>query len=56
LEVHVNDRFAVSTWVLPWFEASRSISFLVLGASTGDVGFGDVEIWEGLYDAWPLRT
>ena len=55
VEVHVNDRFAVSTWVFPWYAVSRNISFLVQGAGSGDVTFGEVDVWVGLYDAWPER-
>jgi beta-fructofuranosidase len=52
VEVHVNNRFALSTWIWSWYEDSRDIRFLVEG---GEVGFGDVTIWEGLVDAWPQR-
>jgi len=55
VEVHVNDRFSISTWIFPWYDVSRNISFLVKDAGAGDVTFGDVDIWEGLYDAWPER-
>ena len=53
VEVHVNDRFALSTWVWSWYEDSRNIRFIVEG---GEVEFGDVTIWEGLVDAWPQRN
>ncbi|KAF2631338.1 glycoside hydrolase family 32 protein [Macroventuria anomochaeta] len=53
VEVHVNDRFALSTWVWSWYEDSRNIRIIVEG---GDVEFGDVTIWEGLVDAWPERN
>ncbi|KAJ8114553.1 hypothetical protein OPT61_g3597 [Boeremia exigua] len=53
VEVHVNDRFALSTWVWSWYEDSRNIRFLVEG---GEVEFGEVTIWEGLVDAWPKRN
>ncbi|KAJ4316120.1 hypothetical protein N0V94_005608 [Neodidymelliopsis sp. IMI 364377] len=52
VEVHANNRFALSTWIWSWYEDSRDIRFLVDG---GEVDFGDVTIWEGLVDAWPQR-
>jgi beta-fructofuranosidase len=52
VEVHVNDRFALSTWVWSWYEDSKNISFIAEG---GEIVFEDVHIWEGLVDAWPHR-
>lgn len=54
LEIHANDRFALSTWIKPWYSASNNISFFAEG--TGSVDFSDVTIHEGLYDAFPQRT
>lgn len=59
LEVHVNERFAISTCIYQWFQASRNCSFVVRdaeGLDGGDVEFGDVQIWEGLFEAWRERT
>jgi beta-fructofuranosidase len=53
VEVHANDRFALSTWVLPWYSDSRNISFFVEG---GSVEFGDLVVHEGLVNAWPERS
>jgi beta-fructofuranosidase len=53
LEVHANSCCALSTWVLPWYDDSRNISFCVEG---GSVEFGDVVVYEGLVDAWPDRS
>lgn len=53
VEVHVNDRFALSTWVWSWYEESRNIRFIAEG---GEVEFGETTIWEGLVDAWPERS
>lgn len=53
LEVHVNDRFALSTWVLSWHDDSRNIAFIAEG---GEIEFSDVTVWEGLVDAWPARN
>ena len=52
VEVHVNDRFAISTWVWSWYEDSRDIRFFV---EDGEVEFGETKIWEGLVNAWPHR-
>jgi beta-fructofuranosidase len=52
VEVHVNDRFALSTWVWSWYEDSRNIRFMV---EDGEVEFGEITIWEGLVNAWPQR-
>lgn len=53
VEIHANARFALSTWARSWYAASRDIRFFVEGA--GSVTFGDVEVVEGLFDAWPAR-
>jgi beta-fructofuranosidase len=53
VEVHANDRFAMSTWVRSWYEDSTDISFYVEG---GGATFSDVTIYEGLVDAWPQRS
>lgn len=54
VEIHANDRFALSTWIKPWYNASTNISFFAEG--TGSVDFSDITIHEGLYDAFPYRT
>lgn len=54
VEIHANDRFAISTWIKPWYSASTDISFFAEG--TGSVEFSDITIHEGLYDAFPHRT
>ncbi|KAF1965363.1 extracellular invertase [Bimuria novae-zelandiae CBS 107.79] len=53
VEVHANERFAVSTWVRSWYEDSTDVGFFVEG---GEVEFGEVRVWEGLVDAWPGRS
>lgn len=53
VEVHVNDRFALSTWIWSWYEDSKNLRFIVEG---GEVEFGDTTVWEGLVDAWPQRS
>lgn len=54
VEIHANERFALSTWIKPWYSASTNISFFSEG--TGSVQFSEITIHEGLYDAFPNRT
>ncbi|KAH6649104.1 glycosyl hydrolase [Truncatella angustata] len=54
LEVHANDRFALSTWVRSWYSSSTEVRFFYEG--TEQVSFGDITVSEGLYDAWPERS
>lgn len=54
VEVYANGRFALSTWVWSWYASSTGISFIHEGSSA--VEFGDVQIYEGLVDAWPERA
>jgi len=53
VEIFVNKRFVLSTAVLPWYDASKMLSFFIEGPVS--VEFSDVEIWEGLVNAWPAR-
>ncbi|OTA60723.1 glycoside hydrolase family 32 protein [Hypoxylon sp. EC38] len=54
VEVHANGRFALSTWARSWYASSKEIRFFQEG--NGEVTFGNVTVYEGLYDAWPDRT
>ncbi|KAI8721905.1 hypothetical protein NCS52_00333100 [Fusarium sp. LHS14.1] len=53
VEVYANDRFSLSTWARSWYADSTEIRFFHEGE--GEVTFGDVSIYEGLFDAWPER-
>ncbi|RMJ10008.1 hypothetical protein CDV36_010361 [Fusarium kuroshium] len=53
VEIHANDRFSLSTWARSWYSDSTEIRFFHDGE--GEVTFGDVSIYEGLFDAWPER-
>jgi len=55
VEVWVNERFVMSTWVWSWYAASRGIEFWAEGCEDG-VQFGETKVWEGLVDAWPERS
>ncbi|KAF4974678.1 hypothetical protein FZEAL_8449 [Fusarium zealandicum] len=53
VEIHANDRFALSTWARSWYADSTEIRFFHSGS--GEATFSNVTIHEGLYDAWPER-
>ncbi|OGE54969.1 hypothetical protein PENARI_c005G11792 [Penicillium arizonense] len=53
LEIYANGRFALSTWARSWYANSTDISFFHNGV--GEVTFGNVTVFEGLYNAWPQR-
>ncbi|EAU34065.1 hypothetical protein ATEG_04996 [Aspergillus terreus NIH2624] len=53
LEVYANSRFALSTWVRPWYSYSNEISFFHNGEE--EVTFSNIRIFDGLYDAYPER-
>ncbi|KAJ5488010.1 hypothetical protein N7530_002310 [Penicillium desertorum] len=53
LEVYANGRFALGTWARSWYANSTEIKFFHNGE--GEATFGDVTVFEGLYDAWPQR-
>ncbi|KAJ5435420.1 Concanavalin A-like lectin/glucanases superfamily [Penicillium cf. griseofulvum] len=53
LEVYANGRFALSTWARSWYANSTEINFFHNGVR--EATFGDVAVFEGLYDAWPQR-
>ncbi|ORY61770.1 glycosyl hydrolase [Pseudomassariella vexata] len=54
VEIHANDRFALSTWARSWYDASKEIRFFHDG--TGEATFGNITVYEGLYEAWPERS
>ncbi|EGP88565.1 uncharacterized protein MYCGRDRAFT_41016 [Zymoseptoria tritici IPO323] len=54
VEVYANGRFALSTWVWSWYEESTQISFFYEEAD--GVQYDNTTVYEGLFDAWPLRS
>jgi beta-fructofuranosidase len=54
VEVYANDRFVLSTWIWTWFASSNKIAFYHEGSDA--VEFGEVNIYEGLVDAWLERS
>ncbi|KAJ7770559.1 glycosyl hydrolase [Mycena metata] len=60
LEVYANDVAVITTRIYPWLSASVGAGFFVLPPSNGSVGsanvsYSQVELWDGLVDAWPSR-
>ncbi|KAJ7660076.1 glycosyl hydrolase [Mycena rosella] len=59
LEVYANDVAVVTTRIYPWLSASTGAGFFVLpptnGTGSGNVSYSQVELWDGLINAWPLR-
>ncbi|KAJ7484705.1 glycosyl hydrolase [Mycena latifolia] len=59
LEVYANDVVVITTRVYPWLSASIGAGFFVLPPSnvtgSSNVSYGQVELWDGLINAWPER-
>ncbi|KAJ7217489.1 glycosyl hydrolase [Mycena haematopus] len=59
LEIYANDVAVISTRSYPWLAASIGASFHVLpptnGVGKGNVSYSQVELWDGLVNAWPSR-
>ncbi|PVF95784.1 Arabinanase/levansucrase/invertase [Serendipita vermifera] len=60
VEVYANDVTVITTRVYPWLSASKGCGFLAtpgLGGSGGNasVTYTNVELWDGLINAWPER-
>lgn len=56
VEVYANDVTVITTRAYPWLLASKGAGFLVQNGDTDStVYYSDVELWDGLIDAWPDR-
>ncbi|KAJ6571789.1 glycosyl hydrolase [Mycena capillaripes] len=59
LEVYANDVAVITTRIYPWLAASIGAGFSVLppsnGTGGGSVSYDQVELWDGLINAWPSR-
>jgi beta-fructofuranosidase len=57
IEVYANDVLAVTTRAYPWLSASTNVGFLVRNGTLGaaSVNVSNVELWDGLLNAWPQR-
>jgi beta-fructofuranosidase len=57
VEIYANDVTVITTRVYPWLLASRGAGILVKDGGLGSyASYEDVELWDGLIDAWPSRT
>ena len=57
VEVYANDVTVITTRAYPWLLASKGAGFLVQNGGDADstVYYSDMELWDGLIDAWPDR-
>jgi beta-fructofuranosidase len=55
VEIYANGIFCMTTRIYPTEDDSNEIGFLVKDGNVGEVGFGNMEIWDGLDKAWPER-
>ncbi|KAJ7151108.1 glycosyl hydrolase [Mycena filopes] len=59
LEVYANEVAVITTRIYPWLSASIGAGFSVLppssGTGSGNVTYSQVELWDGLVNAWPSR-
>ena len=57
VEVYANDVTIITTRAYPWLLASKGAGFLVQNGGDADskVYYSDMELWDGLIDAWPDR-
>ena len=56
VEVYANDVTVITTRAYPWLLASKGAGFLVQnGGADSTVYYSDMELWDGLINAWPDR-
>jgi beta-fructofuranosidase len=57
VEVYANDETVITTRVYPWLTASNGAGFLIKGGGGAEstVYYSNVEVWDGLINAWPER-
>ena len=56
VEVYANDVTVITTRTYPWLLASKGAGFLVQnGGPNSTVYYSDMELWDGLINAWPQR-
>ncbi|KAG8822494.1 hypothetical protein FRC19_005836 [Serendipita sp. 401] len=56
VEVYANDVTVITTRVYPWLSASKGAGFFTNGGgSNSSVYFSNLEVWDGLINAWPRR-
>ncbi|KAF8325634.1 glycosyl hydrolase [Cantharellus anzutake] len=56
VEVYANDQAVITTRAYPWLAASKGVGFVSSGGTNAtSVRVSDVELWDGLLNAWPER-
>ncbi|KAK4055900.1 hypothetical protein OIO90_003157 [Microbotryomycetes sp. JL221] len=55
LEVHANDEAVITTRVYPWLTNSTNAGILAANVSGTPVQVSNIELWDGLVNAWPER-
>jgi beta-fructofuranosidase len=58
VEIYANDVTVITTRVYPWLSISKGIGFFIRSSSsTTDtkVTYTELEVWDGLVNAWPRR-
>jgi len=55
LEVFANDQLFITTRIYPWYSNSTGVG-LISRNGTGSVDVSNLELWDGLYNAWPSRS
>ncbi|KAF8530224.1 glycosyl hydrolase [Hysterangium stoloniferum] len=57
VEVYANDETVITTRVYPWLNASKGAGFLIKGGggANSTVYYSNMEVWDGLINAWPQR-
>lgn len=56
IEVYANDQTVITTRAYPWLTASKGVGFLSQnGGVNGSVAVSEVELWDGLINAWSKR-
>jgi len=56
VEVYANDVTVITTRTYPWLLSSKGAGFLVQnGSPNSTFYYSDMELWDGLINAWPRR-
>ncbi|KAK4047386.1 hypothetical protein OIV83_005433 [Microbotryomycetes sp. JL201] len=56
LEVHANDEAIITTRVYPWLTNSTNAGLLAENVTGTPVSVSNIELWDGLVNAWPDRA
>ncbi|KAK4705762.1 hypothetical protein P7C70_g428, partial [Phenoliferia sp. Uapishka_3] len=56
IEVHANDEATITTRVYPWLHNSTGAGLLTVDVLGPAVSVSELELWDGLVNAWPSRA